>query len=71
MNSEDKDRSTDDERSPQLKGDLEAQPDELGTDPSEVGPKSAGQNREFTRVVAGSPSDRRLLRRPVRYGPGR
>ena len=32
-----------DERSPELKGDLAAQPDELGHDPSEVGPNSAGQ----------------------------
>jgi len=28
---------------PELKGDLQAQPDDLGTDPSAVGPKSAGQ----------------------------
>lgn len=33
-----------DERSPELKGDLEAQLDELGTDPSEVGMNSAGQS---------------------------
>lgn len=33
-----------DERSPELKGDLEAQPDELGSDPSEVGMNSAGQS---------------------------
>ena len=32
-----------DERSPELKEDLEAQPDELGTDPAEVGPQSGGQ----------------------------
>lgn len=32
-----------DERSPELKSDLEAQTDELGTDPSEVGANSAGQ----------------------------
>jgi hypothetical protein len=32
-----------DERSPELKGDLQAQLDELGTDPSEVGAQSAGQ----------------------------
>lgn len=44
MNSEDKRRSIDDERSPELKGDLEARPDDLGTDPSEVGPRSAGQS---------------------------
>jgi hypothetical protein len=33
-----------DERSPELKGDLEARPDELGSDPSEVGMNSAGQS---------------------------
>lgn len=33
-----------DERSPELKGDLEAQLDELGKDPAEVGPDSAGQS---------------------------
>ena len=33
-----------DERSPELKGDLEAQLDELGSDPSEVGMNSAGQS---------------------------
>ena len=33
-----------DERSPELKGDLEAQLDELGKDPAEVGAKSAGQS---------------------------
>jgi hypothetical protein len=33
-----------DERSPELKGDLEAQLDELGTAPSEVGMNSAGQS---------------------------
>lgn len=33
-----------DERSPELKGDLEAQLDELGSDPSEVGANSAGQS---------------------------
>jgi hypothetical protein len=32
-----------DERSPERKSDLEAQPDELGTDPSQVGTRSAGQ----------------------------
>jgi hypothetical protein len=32
------------ERSPELKGDLEARPDELGTDPGQVGPESAGQS---------------------------
>jgi len=33
-----------DERAPELKGDLQAQLDELGTDPSEVGNTSAGQS---------------------------
>ena len=33
-----------DERDPELKSDLEAQPDELGSDPSQVGARSAGQN---------------------------
>ncbi len=33
-----------DERSPELKSDREAQPDELGSDPSEVGMNSAGQS---------------------------
>jgi hypothetical protein len=36
-----KDKS--DERSPELKDDLAAQLDELGTDPTQVGPRSAGQ----------------------------
>jgi hypothetical protein len=33
-----------DERSPELKSDLEAQKDELGSDPRQVGAKSAGQS---------------------------
>jgi hypothetical protein len=33
-----------DERSPELKGDLEAQLDELGDDPAQVGVDSAGQS---------------------------
>ncbi|HEY1939636.1 MAG TPA: hypothetical protein VGJ33_17020 [Candidatus Angelobacter sp.] len=33
-----------DERSPELKGDLEARPDELGSDPRQVGDDSAGQS---------------------------
>jgi|SRR3954447_4846633 len=33
-----------DERSPELKGDLEAQLDELGSDPRQVGVDSAGQS---------------------------
>jgi hypothetical protein len=48
MSNEDRNRSRDenrsiDERSPELKGDLEAQLDELGNDPSQVGVNSAGQ----------------------------
>lgn len=37
-------RKSEDERSPELKGDLEAQLDELGTDPGQVGEDSAGQS---------------------------
>lgn len=37
-------RKTSDERSSDLKGDLEAQLDELGTDPGQVGETSAGQS---------------------------
>ena len=44
MSREDKDRNANDERSPDLKEDLEARADELGKRPSEVGPNSAGQN---------------------------
>ncbi|HEY2496241.1 MAG TPA: hypothetical protein VGK24_04160 [Candidatus Angelobacter sp.] len=33
-----------DERSPELKGDLEARPDELGSDPRQTGENSAGQS---------------------------
>lgn len=44
MSCEDKDRkNADDERSPELKSDRQAQPSELGTDRGEVGPQSAGQ----------------------------
>jgi hypothetical protein len=32
------------ERSPELKGDMEARPDELGSDPRQVGLESAGQS---------------------------
>lgn len=41
MTSENKQRL--DERSPELTSDLEAQPDDLGKDPSQVGAQSAGQ----------------------------
>ena len=37
-------RESNDERSPELKGDLEAQLDELGDDPGQVGIDSAGQS---------------------------
>ena len=37
-------RSSDDERAPERKGDLEAQLDELGSDPGQVGERSAGQS---------------------------
>jgi hypothetical protein len=39
-----------DERSPELKGDLEARPDELGTDPGEVGEESAGHGGELQQL---------------------
>ncbi len=39
-----------DERSPELKGDLGAQLDELGTDPREVGSTSAGQSGDLQRL---------------------
>ena len=39
-----------DERSPELKGDLEARPDELGTDPGEVGEVSAGHGGELQQL---------------------
>lgn len=44
MSSEDKDRNIDDERSPELEGDLQAKLDDLGKNPSEVGPRTAGQS---------------------------
>src|ERR1700692_886206 len=37
-------RKYEDERSPELKSDLEAQLDELGDDPGQVGQQSAGQS---------------------------
>ncbi len=42
MSARDKNQSMD-ERSPELQGDLEAQPDELGDKPNQVGSNSAGQ----------------------------
>ena len=41
-----------DERSPERKGDLEAQLDELGSDPSEVGRNSAGQSASSLGLAA-------------------
>lgn len=38
------DGKSEDERAPELKSDLEAQLDELGTDPGQVGELSAGQS---------------------------
>lgn len=37
-------RRSEDERAPELTSDLEAQLDELGTDPGQVGDRSAGQS---------------------------
>lgn len=45
-----KEREPLDERSPELKGDLEAQLDELGTDPGQVGVDSAGQSGDPQRL---------------------
>ena len=39
-----KQQPMEDERAPERKSDLEAQLDELGTDPSQVGERSAGQS---------------------------
>jgi hypothetical protein len=39
-----------DERSPELKGDLEARADELGADPGEVGESSAGHGAELQQM---------------------
>jgi hypothetical protein len=39
-----------DERSPERKGDLEARPDELGSDPRQVGVDSAGQSGDPQRL---------------------
>jgi hypothetical protein len=52
MADSDKNKKNDflDERSPELKGDLEAQPDELGTDPGQVGVDSAGQSGDPQRL---------------------
>jgi hypothetical protein len=43
-NPDNRDRFETDERSPELKGDLQAQLDELGDNPAEVGVDSAGQS---------------------------
>lgn len=39
-----------DERSPERKGDEQAQMDDLGADPSQVGPRSAGQAGDAQRL---------------------
>lgn len=44
------DINTEDERAPERKGDLEAQLDELGSDPAEVGSRSAGQAGDSQRL---------------------
>jgi hypothetical protein len=49
LNQDNRDRDID-ERSPELKGDLEARADELGTDPGEVGEASAGHGAELQRL---------------------
>lgn len=42
--------SKDDERSPELKGDEQARLDDLGNDPGQVGPDSAGQSGDAQRL---------------------
>jgi len=43
-------RNSEDERAPERKEDLGAQLDELGTDPRQVGPRSAGQAGDSQRL---------------------
>lgn len=43
-------RKDEDERSPERKGDLEARPDELGTDPRQVGIDSAGRSGDVQQL---------------------
>ena len=43
-------RREEDERSPELRGDAQAQADELGDDPGQVGPDSAGQSGDAQRL---------------------
>jgi len=45
-------RRSEDERSPELKSDLEAQLDELGDDPGQVGQQSAGQSGDSQALSA-------------------
>lgn len=45
-------RTSDDERSPELKSDLQAQLDELGDDPGQVGHQSAGQSGDTQALSA-------------------
>jgi len=56
-------RKQQDERSPERKGDLEAQWDELGTDPAQVGLDSAGQDGSLQRVST--------VREATEHSPGR
>jgi hypothetical protein len=44
-------RREEDERSPDLRGDEQAQLDELGNDPGQVGPDSAGQSGDPQRLT--------------------
>ena len=44
-------RREEDERSPELRGDEQAQLDELGDDPGQVGPDSAGQSGDPQRLT--------------------
>ena len=45
-------RRSEDERAPERKGELEAQLDELGTDPGQVGEDSAGQSGDSQALSA-------------------
>lgn len=49
MNSR-KDAELENERSPELQGDEQARLDDLGTDPGQVGPDSAGQSGDTQRL---------------------
>jgi|SRR5579864_4717283 len=45
-----KQRDENDERAPERKADMGAQLDELGSDPRQVGPRSAGQSGDLQRL---------------------